>query len=643
MKRVGVVVLLLLVLGVNTTYAQGTPRWVELHRYYHKTINDHLYVTTPAQREDADTRGYDYENPQCFVSDQPFDGGVPVIRWWNNTIGDHFYTTNPNERPTGYVKDSDNVFYVATKQYADSQKSGGNLVPFYRFWMDAPNGDHFYTSNEVEANNIRNNAAYEEEPILGYVSPSPPVNIIITSEPAGRQITIDGTLTTAPKEFIHWTTGAHHELSVSTQQSGGDGVQYLFSRWNDGGGQTRTIEVPTTQTTYTAQFTTQFLLTTSVHPLDAGFVTPSPSGPWYNSGTQVTLTPSPATGFLFLGWGGHIPDASGALIMNGPKSVTARFDLLNHSPVLEPISDRTVQEGTTLVIQLSASDPDNDTLVYSVAGNPLGSNLSGNIFTWTPDFGIAGRYSGITFAAEDGKGGQDSETIAITVEGVPQTSLDLFARISSQGPIQFGESFDIELLIQDATDVLGIACILHYPEQLLQIAETPILGTFLGSDVIYHTDYSSLPGAVQFAVTKKQGQGGVTGSGTVVTVRFIIVGTGGESIPLTFSEVTSYGANRAPIFANLHEGMLYRLEINSAHGSPQGAGWYPEGVNATWSVESPSYEDGDVRYVTNRLSGTIPMNGAHTETIPWSAQYYLTGLLPNYSLVQRQEDYVSSD
>jgi len=87
----------------------------------------------------------------------------------------------------------------------------------------------------------------------------------------------------------------------------------------------------------------------------------------------------------------------------------------NRFPTLAPIGSQTIQEGSTLTITLVGSDPDNDALSYSLSGNPLGSSLSDNVFTWTPGYDQSGTYS-ITFSVSDGRGGSASDRVRITVK-----------------------------------------------------------------------------------------------------------------------------------------------------------------------------------------------------------------------------------
>jgi hypothetical protein len=78
------------------------------------------------------------------------------------------------------------------------------------------------------------------------------------------------------------------------------------------------------------------------------------------------------------------------------------------------IGDKSVSIGSLLSFTVSATDPDGDLVTYSVSGLPKGAVFSGSRFIWTPGYDQAGRYQ-VTFTVLDGQGGQDSETVTITV------------------------------------------------------------------------------------------------------------------------------------------------------------------------------------------------------------------------------------
>src|SRR5262249_9664188 len=60
---------------------------------------------------------------------------------------------------------------------------------------------------------------------------------------------------------------------------------------------------------------------------------------------------------------------------------------LNRPPVLAPIQDQTVDEGSTLTLPITASDPDaGQTLTFSLDAAPAGASVDSHtgVFTWTP-------------------------------------------------------------------------------------------------------------------------------------------------------------------------------------------------------------------------------------------------------------------
>jgi len=90
----------------------------------------------------------------------------------------------------------------------------------------------------------------------------------------------------------------------------------------------------------------------------------------------------------------------------------------NQAPVLNPIGDKSVDEGQALTFTVSATDPDGDVLTYSASPLPPGASLNGTtgVFTWTPGFTQAGSYP-VTFTVSDGSL-TDSEMITIEVTNV---------------------------------------------------------------------------------------------------------------------------------------------------------------------------------------------------------------------------------
>jgi hypothetical protein len=126
------------------------------------------------------------------------------------------------------------------------------------------------------------------------------VSVTVTTSPAGLSITVDGTNYTAPQSF-NWVVGSLHTISTTSPQAGPTGSQYVFSSWSDSGAQSHSVTAPTSATTYTASFNTQYQLTTLASPSADGSVTPA-SGGYYAAGASIPVTATANAGFQFNNW-----------------------------------------------------------------------------------------------------------------------------------------------------------------------------------------------------------------------------------------------------------------------------------------------------------------------------------------------------
>ncbi|MCP3683697.1 MAG: polysaccharide deacetylase family protein, partial [bacterium] len=114
------------------------------------------------------------------------------------------------------------------------------------------------------------------------------------------------------------------------------------------------------------------------------------------------------------------------------ETITITVNASNRPPVLQTIGDRSVFTNNALVIQLSASDPDNNSLTYgSNADTILPSSYyfdeTTGLFNWTPALEENGTYM-ITFNVTDGYL-VDSDTTSITVK--PHITVEKFGESGS--------------------------------------------------------------------------------------------------------------------------------------------------------------------------------------------------------------------
>jgi uncharacterized protein (TIGR03437 family) len=200
------------------------------------------------------------------------------------------------------------------------------------------------------------------------------MNVTVQTSPAGLTFWVDGAKCTGAQAFT-FTPGSTHTLSVSSPIATVAGTQLAFSAWSDGQAMTHTITVPSTPTTYTASFTTQYLLTTGASPIGAGSVTPA-SG-YFNAGSTVALHASPSGGSIFHAWSGPVaatgsPDTTVA--MTGPLSVTASFQSTNAglSPNPVALAYYLGTDPSTAAVPVTVSADSPDTFFVSLASTAPG-------------------------------------------------------------------------------------------------------------------------------------------------------------------------------------------------------------------------------------------------------------------------------
>jgi hypothetical protein len=160
------------------------------------------------------------------------------------------------------------------------------------------------------------------------IAPSPNL-VTIQTNPAGLTFAVDGNTYSGSQSFS-WLPGSSHAIAALSPQSGGTGVQYVWSKWSDSAALSHTV-APTADQTYTATFRTQYYLTMTRGA--GGSLTP-PSG-WKNSGAIVSITATPTNNtqvsYYFDHWTGTGTGSysgtnnTASITMNGPITENATF------------------------------------------------------------------------------------------------------------------------------------------------------------------------------------------------------------------------------------------------------------------------------------------------------------------------------
>lgn len=95
----------------------------------------------------------------------------------------------------------------------------------------------------------------------------------------------------------------------------------------------------------------------------------------------------------------------------------------NTAPVFTVMNNKNVTVGATVSFTVSATDANNDSLIFTVENKPASATFNNKVFSWTPVASDVGTQT-VTFKVVDGKGGEAKANVVITVsQSTPLTPL----------------------------------------------------------------------------------------------------------------------------------------------------------------------------------------------------------------------------
>lgn len=243
-------------------------------------------------------------------------------RWTDDGAATHAITVNPDIRvyAAAFVRqarlqiaaNTPDGEVAATPASPDGYYSDGTVVEV----RARPNTGAFFggwTGTGVTAANAGRNPArvVVRSAELRYAAnfTRAPVTVV-TSDPIGLQVQVDGATVTTPRVFT-WQPGSTHSLNVANpnQQGGGAPARYVFESWADAPEASRTVTAGQESATYTARFQTQYSVMSSNSPFNQGSVRIEPvpeAGSYFAAGSTITLTASPNSSSRFTGWSGDL-------------------------------------------------------------------------------------------------------------------------------------------------------------------------------------------------------------------------------------------------------------------------------------------------------------------------------------------------
>jgi hypothetical protein len=122
-----------------------------------------------------------------------------------------------------------------------------------------------------------------------------PVTFAVAGSTNQVPLIVDGQTVNTPATF-NWVPGSTHTLDAPIATFGT--TRYVFQSWSQGGAKLQTIMVPSNAVTYTANYGSQYYLSTTATG-GGGGGTLSPDSGWYNAGDNATITATAYPGSYF--------------------------------------------------------------------------------------------------------------------------------------------------------------------------------------------------------------------------------------------------------------------------------------------------------------------------------------------------------
>lgn len=191
-------------------------------------------------------------------------------------------------------------------------------------------------------------------------------------------------------------------------------------------------------------------ISTDPDPLPGGISQAGPSTSGDNTVWTYVWTPSQDQGGQTYTLKFTVSDGKAEVSRN--VGITVNASGVNHPPELASLLSQSVSEGSWLSFSLSATDPDNDRLTYSVSGAPGNATLVNGFFQWKPGYDQAGAYT-LTFTVSDGRGESDSQSMQIQV--INTNAAPVMQDLAHQ-QVATGSTLTLKLRAEDSDDSTGL-------------------------------------------------------------------------------------------------------------------------------------------------------------------------------------------
>jgi len=125
-------------------------------------------------------------------------------------------------------------------------------------------------------------------------------------------------------------------------------------------------------------------------------------------------------------------------------------------------------------------------------------------------------------------------------------------------PLNAGDEFWVEIQVQDVSSLFGLSFVLTYDNSEFIEPLSAESGTFMGDDVVFFPNIDKDADEVAVGITRKAGQGGVGGSGTVVMIKLKMLQNAEDGSVITFflNDVVANDQSGAGINLTIEDGQI---------------------------------------------------------------------------------------
>jgi hypothetical protein len=311
--------------STHTLNVQSTPQTLSgisyiYGRWNDSTVQSHTITVTPGNNMVTQPA----TSPAVTVYSANFIQLVPYV---NAISPAGTGTVTPSPAPLTYTGLSGEYYIIRQLVTLTAAPNGGQNFddyinsPYYLPGGIGANPKTFYVMDDGSSINLTT-----------YFTSGPVYTVTTNPVESNVGVIVDGSFWYAPVNFAQqlfssWTPSSSHSLNIDSPVYPWDSNTYFdFSSWSDAGAQNHTITAPSGSATYTANITPNYYV--ADYPLEgscAGTINvtpPSTENGYYQSGSQISFSETPATGLIFTGW---LYDLSGT---TSPQNLTVDDEAL---------------------------------------------------------------------------------------------------------------------------------------------------------------------------------------------------------------------------------------------------------------------------------------------------------------------------